>query len=121
MGKRKTCRRLCKKSYIKEHNRLLKANGQNLPNKQTRKLIYKDCEKKMCNPGCKNTIYEDKNFSFHPEYLPEDVLHLKNNGALSWCARKYIGDHQFNIRNIIRESSNKKRTTRKKKKIKKKK
>ena len=119
MGKRKTCKKLCKKSYIKEHIRILKANGQNVPNKQTRKLIYNDCEKKMCNPNCKNTLYKNKNISFHPDYSSEDILHLKRNGALSWCAQKPIGDNKFNIRNIIRKSSkssNVKRGTRKKNK-----
>ena len=119
MGKRKTCKKLCKKSYIKEHIRLLKANNQNIPDKQTRKLIYKDCKKRMCNPGCKNTLYKNKNISFHPDYSSEDILHLKRNGALSWCAQKPIGNNQFNIRNIIRKSSkssnNRKGGTRKKK------
>jgi hypothetical protein len=119
MGKRKTCKKLCKKSYIKEHIRLLKANNQNIPDKQTRKLIYKDCKKRMCNPGCKNTLYKNKNISFHPDYSSEDILHLKRNGALSWCAQKFIGKNQFNIRNIIRKSSkssnNRKGGTRKKK------
>lgn len=123
MGKRKTCKKLCKKSYIKEHIRLLKtndqikANDQNIPDKNTRKLIYKDCKKRMCNPGCKNTLYKNKNISFHPDYSSEDILHLKRNGALSWCAQKNIGKNQFNVRNIIRKSSkssNKKGGTRKK-------
>ena len=97
MEKRKTCKKLCKKSYIQKHIHALKANGQNVPDKKTIKLIYNDCKKKMCNPGCKNTFYKNKNISFHPDYSLEDVLKLKRNGALSWCAQKPIGENSFDF------------------------
>ena len=89
MGKMKTCKRICKESYFKEHVRCL-APEQNypnkVPNKATRKLIQKDCIKKICNPKCKKVIGLGRKVRrFHPDYSKEEVEHVKSIGGLSLC------------------------------------
>ena len=84
MGKLKTCKRICKESYFKEHVRMLLPE-QNYPNKATRKLIQKDCIRKMCNPTCKKTLLEGKISRFHPDYSKEEIEHIKSIGGLSLC------------------------------------
>ena len=92
MGK-KSCRKICGHSYMKEHLRLLRPE-QNRPDNATRKAIRKDCARKMCNPSCKNTFLKDNQTSFHPDFTQDEVEHLKSIGALSWChaKSKQIGD-----------------------------
>ena len=103
MGKMKTCKKICKESYFKEHVRKLLPE-QNYPNRSTRKLIQKDCIKKMCNPTCKKTLLEDKGRRFHPDYSTEEIEHLKSIGALSWCS---IPNRRFNIMAFEKPSKSK--------------
>jgi hypothetical protein len=106
MGKRKTCKKICKESYFKEHVRGL-TKEQNYPNRATRKLIQKDCIKKMCNPTCKKTLLEGKGYSFHPDYSTEEIEHLKSIGALSWCG---MPNRRFNIKALKKPSKSKSKT-----------
>lgn len=112
MKKRKTCKRTCKDSYMKEHIRI-RVDGQNMPDNATKKLIYNDCKKRMCNPKCINTIHEKDNITFHPDYSEDEVRHLKNNGALSWCAQRPIAKNPFNVYNIRKSVKHRGKTARK--------
>jgi len=99
----KTCKRICKESYFKEHVRL-RVPEQNYPNKATRKLIQKDCMKRICNPTCKKSFFEGKSCRFHPEYSKEEIKHLKSIGALSWCA---MPNRNFDIMALEKPSNSK--------------
>ena len=104
MGKMKTCKRICKESYIKEHVRGL-APEQNYPNKATRKLIQKDCIKKLCNPKCKKVIgLGRKVHRFHPDYSNEEIEHVKSIGGLSLC---HIPNRNFDIMALEKPSQSK--------------
>ena len=103
MGKMKTCKRICKESYFKEHVRMLLPE-QNYPNKATRKLIQKDCIRKMCNPTCKKTLLEGKISRFHPDYSKEEVEHVKSIGGLSLC---HIPNRNFDIMALEKPSKSK--------------
>ena len=104
MGKMKTCKRICKQSYFKEHVRGL-APEQNYPNKATRKLIQKDCIKKICNPKCKKVIGLGRKVRrFHPDYSKEEVEHVKSIGGLSLC---HIPNRNFDIMALEKPSKSK--------------
>ena len=103
MSVRKTCKNVCKNSYMKEHLRIAKLHNQNKPNKSTKKLIHKDCIKRMRNPVCKGTIFEKEKINFHPDYSTEEISHLKENGALSWCAKRPTISNTFNVYNIKKD------------------
>lgn len=100
----KTCKRICKESYFKEHVRGL-APEQNYPNKATRKLIQKDCMKKICNPKCKDVIgLGRKVHRFHPDYSKEEVEHVKSIGGLSLC---HAPNRNFDIMALEKPSKSK--------------
>lgn len=83
-GKKKLCKNICKNSYLKEHVRNLRSE-QKYPDEETRKLIEKDCIKKMCNPNCEKTLLEGKRYRFHPLYSKEEINHIKSIDGLSLC------------------------------------
>lgn len=83
-GKKELCKEICKNSYLKEHVRIL-TSEQKYPDEETRKLIQKDCIKKICNPECDKTVLEGTGYPFHPDYSKEEINHIKSIDGLSLC------------------------------------
>ena len=83
-GKKELCKEICKNSYLKEHVRIL-TSEQKYPDEETRKLIQKNCIKKICNPECDKTGLEETGYPFHPDYSKEEINHIKSIDGLSLC------------------------------------
>lgn len=104
------CKKVCDNEYLKEHIRVVTEQGQNPPDKKTLKLIKSDCIRKICNPGCKNTINIGVKDSFHSDYTIEEKNFLQDLGVLSWChpkPKQWRNVKPFNIMNLSKTNRNK--------------
>jgi len=101
------CIKICDNEYLKEHIRVVKEQGSQIPDKKTLKLIKGDCVRKICNPRCKNINSIGVKNSFHSDYTINEKKFLKDLGVLSWCHAKPMQSGNIKTFNFMNLSKTK--------------